>query len=147
MALDPCVRIILCGLSNAVLQAIRGLVQAQLAIVSAQIIALEAQVARYNILANAVQAGANIVVGEIQQIKATANLVPLALIAGCADLGDLNIGINQTIDNFTAGMEAFVQDATRMLSFVDELNLAIASLQATQTLFNEVLATISTCGV
>jgi hypothetical protein len=146
MALDPCVRIILCGLSNAVLQSLRALITPQLAVIQTQITTLTAQALKYDILAKATQALANVVIGKIQEIKAGASLIPLALIAGCTPLGDLNLGIQQSIDQLTASFEAFVQDATRMLSFVDELNLAIASLTEIQNLFQEILQTISTCG-
>lgn len=143
--LNPCVRIILCGLSNAVLLAIRGLITAQIAFVEAQIVTFEAQVAKYDLLAKAAQAAANIAVAEIQQIKAQASLIPLALISNCTPLGDLNLAFQQTIDATTATIESLVADATRILSFMDELNLAIAQLRQVADLYNAVLQVISTC--
>lgn len=146
ITLDPCVRAILCGLSNATLNAIKGLINAQVAIVTAQIAIITAKLLKYDILATAAQAGANIVLGKIEEIRAAASLIPLTLIAGCLDLGNLNLSIQQTIDAFVADFEVFVADAIRLLSFIDELNLLKLAYQEVLDLYQAVLATISLCG-
>lgn len=145
-SLDPCVRAILCGLSNAALAGVKSLITTQLAFVTAQLALITAQLAQYNILATAVQASANFVEGQIQDIRAAANLIPLQLISGCVGLGDLNLSINADIDKATAQFEAFVADATRILSFIDELNLVKEALQQEIDLYNAILSTISLCG-
>lgn len=143
--IDDCVAEILCGLSQAALNALKTLLQTQLAFVEGEILLVEATLLRYNILQAGLSIAANAVEAVIAEIRAEANIVPLSLISSCLPLGNLNIAINGLLDKETASLEAIVNDLSRILSFVDEQNFVLSQLRQTEQLFNKVIAAIQTC--
>ena len=145
MALNPCVQQILCALSGTVLGSLNRLIDTQIAALQTQILIIEAQILQYDILTLPLEAAASLARTQIQNIRNSALLVPLNLIAGCTDLGDFNLGLQKSIDNAVADLDSIVGDLTRVLSFKEELNATVAELNGIIDQFQDILATIETC--
>lgn len=145
VTLNPCVRAIVCALS----QPLRNALQAQLQIartnISAQIFTYRSKVAQYDVLA----AGAQIVVTGAaalrNQLEAATRLIPLTAISGCVDMGDLNLSIQQDIDRAGQKLTDELQGLTRLLSIQDELQDLIDVATANLGIIDAVLTTIGQC--
>lgn len=145
MALNPCVAEILCALSAPVLGALKALIQTQVAEAQITITALSAQINVVNVALLPIEIARDLASDVLERVRSAATLVPLDLIAGCADLGDVNLNLNKTLDQATAEFEFALDEATRLLSFRDELQAQIDSLNLIITQFNDVLLTIEGC--
>lgn len=145
MALNPCVQQILCGLGNAVLSALKGIITAQKAVVTAAIVQAEAQLAIVRITTAPISAAAQVAQQVVDGAHAAANLVPLAILSNCADLGELNISINTSIDSALREVNTILADANRLLSFADELDALVVELNATIAQFDAILDVIALC--
>lgn len=146
MALDVCVRNILCALSAPVLGALSGIIQTQRAALTAQITGLQTQILRLDVAAAPLEAGRVILNQSLGQLRAAASLVPLSLIEGCGDLGQLNINLVASIDQKTAELNETVDELTRVVSFRDELQTVVDEYTAIIEQFDEILLTIQECG-
>ena len=145
MALNPCVKLILCALSGAALNALKSIINAQIAILEAQIVVFKTQLLQYDILAipvEAVQAAANAVVSKV---RSSAALVPLNVISQCADIGNFNLNLQQSITFALGTVNDVLGEATRLLSYKNELNALIALLENVINQFNEILDIIDEC--
>ncbi len=147
MALDPCVKTILCTLSDSVLNTLKSLIDGQVALLQAQIVQFQTQVLQYDVIAIPVQAASTVAVSIINEVRSSAALVPLQVIsaAQCVDLGDFNLDLQQSIDQTLSVAEDFVFEAVRLLSFRDELNAIIAEFNAIITQFTDIQSIIDEC--
>ena len=145
VTLAPCVQTIICALSHAALSALKNIINGQIAILEAQILVFQTQLLQYDILSIpvvAVQAAANAV---INKVKGAANLVPLAAISNCVDLGDFNINLSQSIDIATSTANDILSEATRLLSYKTELAAIVQNLKAAIDQFTAILSVIDQC--
>lgn len=143
--LNPCVKQILCSLSDSALRSIQALIDGQVAILEAQIAVFQAQLLQYDILALpvvAVQQAANAVV---QEVKESAYLIPLNLISQCVDLGFFNLNLQQSIDVALSTTNDLLFELTRLLSYRDELNAIVNELNAAIDQFTNISAIIDAC--
>ena len=145
MALEACVREILCGLSAATLGAVSSIINAQRAILQAQVAALQAELLVLDVATLPLQVAREAALTALNTARSAITIVPLDLIAGCADLGDFNIGIDASLNAATGAVVDIIDDLNRLLSFREELNLLISEFNATIDLFDEVLLVIQEC--
>lgn len=145
MALANCVKEILCTLGDFVLRSLQALINGQIAIVQAQIVTFQTQLIQYDILAIPVQASADIARTFVDQVRNSAFLIPLNLISNCVDLGDFNLNLQQSIDVGLAVFDDLIFEATRLLSFRDDLNAIVGELNALITQFTDISAVIDQC--
>lgn len=147
MALDPCVRQILCALGQASLAAITPILDTQIAALTAQKAAIVAQLVALDVASLPVQAANSLAQGVLTQARSIANLVPLQFVSGCVDLGDLNVGVNTALDSISAEATTVAEDLTRLLSFSEELNALSEEIDELITLFEDIKQEIETCFV
>lgn len=145
MALDPCVKSILCALSAVVLGALQGIINAQVGLLRAQLAILRAELLKYDIAAVPIEIARNAANAILNDARQAAALLPLSLIAECADLGELNINLVAAIDNETERLNDIIDDASAILSFREELNLAILQVERLIEAFEEILQEIAEC--
>jgi len=143
--LSPCVRQILCALS----QPLRNALTAQLTLarseLQAQLVILQAKVAQYEVLAVGARIVAAVAQAALAQVQAAANLLPLSLISNCTDLGDVNVSVRQNIDRVSQDLVVATQKLTRVLSVSDELADAINVINEQISLLNAVLDAAGAC--
>jgi len=145
MALNPCVKQILCALGNATLSSLNGLIQAQLLILDAKIIELDAELAVLDVLTFPLTALGAAAAEAVNAATASLSLVPLNLIAGCADLGDLNVNLTQILDNANADLQDYIVDINRKLSLKEELVALKDLLASIRQQFLDIQLTIAEC--
>jgi hypothetical protein len=147
MAFEACVQQILCSLSESALNDTQNLIDGQITLLQTQIAAYQTQLLQYDLIAPLIIASRNAAQTIVDQGKDVARFIPLRLIEDCADLGNLTEDIQASIGNalYTADDLAF--EATRLLSYreelnaiVNELNAAIEELTDFRVLIDECLA-------
>lgn len=143
--LNPCVKQILCTLGDAALRSVQGLIDGQTALVQAQIVQYQQQALQYDVLGIPVQAAQAAAQAIVDEVKSSIFLIPLNAIANCADLGDFNLGLTQTIDVANSAAEDFLGEATRLLSYGDELNALINDLNNIIDQFTDIRSVIDQC--
>jgi flagellin-like hook-associated protein FlgL len=144
---SSCVREIVCSLSQPAIGLLNGILSTQITLLQSQVVAISAQLLTFDVLQAPVVVANAAAQTALQQVKEIVNIVPLNLIGQCADLGNVNLGLNRSIDGISAELEAITQDATRLLSFREELVSLQNELNATIDLFQAVQQVIATCGV
>lgn len=145
MALDPCVSSILCGLSASVLSALQSILATQRAVVLEQIGQAQAQLAIADVATLPVEGARAGAAAVLEQVRAAAQLVPLNLISGCTDLGDFNIGLNDSLAAANAELTDITDDLNALLSFKNELNAIIDNGNLLIAQFNAIEAVIQEC--
>ena len=145
MALNPCVKQILCGLSDATLRTLQSLINGQVAILQAQIVVYQTQLLQYDVLALPVEAARAAAQAVVDKVRNSAYLIPLNLISNCVDLGKFNLNLQQSIDVATAVADDYLYETTRLLSYRDDLNALIAELNAAVTQFTDISSVIDQC--
>lgn len=145
MTLTNCVKQVLCGLSAAVQNALVALIKgyiAQLDLYKAQ---LEAKLVYLAMLSTPPQVLNSLAQTALSEIKAGANIVPLDLVGRCFQVGELNEAIQENLNIVLADANTIANDLSRLLSFRDEVEEAIADVQAVIDLYTEIVATIDAC--
>lgn len=145
MALDPCVKNIVCTLSVPVLTSLKALVEAQISITQSLLAQLQARSVTLGIQLVPIQVARDAAVAVLNESQSIANLLPLSLIEGCADLGSLQVNLTSAVQQATSAVADLADDATRTLSLQNELNLEIASLNTQLTDFNDFVTVIDEC--
>lgn len=145
MALNPCVKQILCALGQATLNALNTLIVAQIARIDAQIAVFKAQILALDVLILPLQAVKSIAEAAVQAARQSLGLVPLSLIAGCVDLGDFNINLVQTLEDKNAELQDTLTDINRKISIREDLNALVAELDAIREQFADIRVTIAEC--
>jgi hypothetical protein len=143
----PCVREILCTLSQAVLGALDGIITSGIGFLTAQQAAITAQLLALDVAALPVQFVFNEATKLIEEVRSYANLVPLNLLGACADLGDLATSLNDTLDLGLAEAETIKNDIVSLLSFKEELNLLNQEITDTLAYYEDIKDIIATCAV
>lgn len=145
MTVESCVKVILCGLGQAALGALQGIIEAQVTALQAQKSILTSQLLALDVAKIPVEAGFAAATAIIDEVRSAGNLVPINIIAGCADLGDMMTRINDTIDQTLAEAETIKNDAVSLLSFAEELAALNNEIDDTLALYQDVLDVLSTC--
>jgi len=143
--LDPCVREILCGLSHAVLRTMQGIIDGQVAILQAQIVLIQTQILQYDVLAIPVEITRAAAQAVIDTVRQSVVLIPLNLISNCVDLGDFNLNLSQSLDLATSVVDDISFEATRLLSYRDELNSLISELNGAIDQFTDIRSVMDQC--
>lgn len=144
--LADCVREILCGLSQPVISALNGAIQALLLPIDAQILFVQSQLLMLDVVTLPISIAAEAIGGLLEQIRAAADILPLNLAVACIDLGSLNLNISAQIDRLTADLAEYEQKLTRMLSFKEELAAVIEALNQIKDQYLAVQLVLQTCG-
>lgn len=143
--LAPCVKQILCSLSDSALRSVQGLIDGQVAILEAQIAVYQAQILQYDILGLPVQAAQAAAQQIVDEVKESAFLIPLNAISQCVDLGLFNLNLQQSIDVALSAANDFLFEATRLLSYSEELNYLVSELNNAIDQFTNISAVIDQC--
>jgi hypothetical protein len=128
-----------------VLRSLQALINGQITILQAQIVVYQTQLLQYDVLALPVEAAQTAAQAIVNRVKNAAHLIPLDLISGCPDLGKFNLSLQQSIDVATAVADDFLFEATRLLSYRDDLNALITELNAAITQFTDINNIIDQC--
>lgn len=145
MALDQCVKEIICTLSNAALNSLNSLIDGQKSLLQAQITAYQTQLLQYNIIAPAVQASKDAAQLVVDKARSITNLIPLNLISECVDLGDFYVNISGMTDLTIGYADDLAFEAVRLLSYEDELNAIINEFNETIDQLTEIQLIIDEC--
>lgn len=145
MALDPCVKQILCALSDSALRSVQGLIDGQVAILEAQIAVYQTQILQYDILSLPVVATQQALQQVVDEVKESAFLIPLNAISQCADLGKFNLNLQQSIDVALGATNDVLFELTRLLSYKEELNFLVSELNNAIDQFTNISAIIDQC--
>lgn len=143
--LNPCVRRILCGLGESVLNALQALIDGQIAMIQAQIVVYQTQLLQYDVLAIPVEATRAGVQALVDKVRGSAFLIPLNLMSDCVDLGGFNLNLQQSIDVAVAVADDLLYEAARLLSYRDDLNAIVGELNGLITQFTDIKEVISGC--
>jgi hypothetical protein len=143
--LNPCVKKILCGLSSAALNALQSVIDGQVALIQAQIVVYQTQLLQYDVLAIPVEVAQQVAQSYIDKVRNSAILLPLNLITECVDLGNFNLNLQQSIDVALATADDLAYEATRLLSYRDDLNAIVQELNAALTQFTDIKTIIGEC--
>ena len=151
MALDPCVRVILCGLGSAAIAALRPVIETAQTAANVQLGVLRAQLTALDVYLVPVQEVLSAAQQAVSLVRQTTDLIPTSLGAGlgpCLDLGQLKIGVvGAVVRDAEARFADLSAQALRILSIKDELEAAIQALESLFGLCTEVLAVIEDCAV
>lgn len=145
MALDPCVRIILCPLGSAVIGAVNSLISLFLVQIDAQILAAQALLIQVNVIvlpARAAAAAAQLVLNEA---RSAADIIPSEIIGDCLTLGTFKVDIRRTIEGAMADVADFKRRAELALSFEDELEALIDELNAIRARYADFQLELTAC--
>lgn len=145
MALDPCVRSILCTLSTPVLNSLRTLVTGQVTQITALLNVLQARSVTLGIQLIPVEIARDAAVAVLDESQSIINLLPVSLIEGCGDLGSLQQDLSDSVAQATAAVNDFADDATRLLSLQGEVSAEIAEVNARLARASEFLDLIDVC--
>lgn len=143
--LSSCVKQILCSLSDSALRSIQTLIDGQIAILEAQIAVFQVQLLQYDILSLPIQASQQAANAVVQEVKESAFLIPLNQISQCVDLGIFNLNLQQSIDVALSTANDLLFEATRLLSYRDELNDIINELNTSIDQFTSISTIIDAC--
>lgn len=143
--LNPCVKTILCSLSDAVLASIQALIDGQVALLQAQIVIFQTQLLQYDILSIPIEVTRAAADAIVSKVKESIALIPLNAISNCVDLGDFNLNLQQSIDVSLSVADDLLYEATRLLSFKEELNAIINELNNAISQFTDIRGIIDQC--
>jgi len=145
MALNPCVRTILCTLSNPALQVIENAVNAQITFAQTQIIVYQTQLAALEIQLIPLKAARRVAQQVVSTAIGVTQLIPLEIISDCADLGTFNINVSQLANRKLNDALALIDEFSRAISFQQELQLLVDELQGVVAQFEDLKLTIEEC--
>lgn len=143
--MDACVKAILCPLGSGVLEALNGILAAQVAVLEAQVAAITAQLVVLEVQLVVPAALRTVAVAVVDEVRAVGNLVPVALMADCLELGALSLGLNAALDSTVAAADRLIASVNRTLAFKAELEAERDAILATIAQFGEIRLAIAEC--
>lgn len=148
MALEDstCAQAILCALAAPVRNALVALAEKYRALVQLELAAVTAKLAALGIVLAPVEAVRNTIEDTANAVREGAQVLPLAAIGGCLELGDLNIGLERTVQPIVDEANAVLDDLERLLSLREELEFIEQELVALDALLGQAIDLIGTCG-
>jgi hypothetical protein len=81
----------------------------------------------------------------VDEVKESAFLIPLNAISQCVDLGLFNLNLQQSIDVALGAANDFLYEATRLLSYSEELNFLVNELNNAIDQFTDISSIIDQC--
>ena len=145
MAVDACVKAILCPLGGAVLGALNGIISAQVAFLQAQVITITGQLLTLEVQLVPITVAQGLAASAVAAVRSAGNLVPVGVMAGCFDLGDMTLKLNASLDSSLAAVNRILNEANRSLSFKAELEALRDDINATIAKFQDIQLAISEC--
>lgn len=145
MAVQECVKTILCPLGNSVLSALNGIISAQVAFLQGELAVITAQLVTLEVQLLPIQVVRGVANAAVAEVRAAGNLVPVAIMADCFDLGDMQMKLNASLDASVASVNQILNEANRILSFKAELEAEVAEIQATIEKLNGIKFALSEC--
>ena len=145
MALNPCVAAILCGLSGAILNSLKSLIEVQIRFLQSQVAIAQAQLLQLDVAAIPLEIARNAANDILERARGVATLVPFGLIEGCIDLGDLNLDLVASLDFATAEFNDLVDELTQLLSYREEVAALVEELNELIGSFREIVLVIEAC--
>ena len=145
MALNPCVKLLLCALGSGTLAAIRAVLEGQIAALNAEIVLLTTRLGIENVNVAPITAAEAEIQKRIDEVLAWSDLVPLDRLGACADIGLLNVNIHKKVDEALAEAHYVLDDFLRLLAFRDELQALIAEAEARLNFLEDVQLALEGC--
>lgn len=145
MALNPCVKNVICTLSLPVLVSLKTIIVSSTAQLQSVLAVLQARSITLGLEVLPAELARDAALAVLQEAQSVANLLPLSLIEGCADLGTLQQDLSNGVAQATSAVESFANDATRTLSLKTEVDLGIDELSAAISRQNEFVTIIDEC--
>lgn len=145
MALDPCVKNVICTLSLPVLTGLRAIIVSSVAEMQSALTLLQAQSITLGLETLPIALARNAANAVLQETQSIVNLLPLSLIEGCADLGTLQRDLSDGVAQATSAVDNWAKDATRTLSLKAEVDLGAGELAAALGRQTEFLTAIDEC--
>lgn len=145
MAVEACVKAILCPLGNSVLSALNGIITSQVALLEAQVVTITAQIVVLEVQLVPVTAAQALANNAVAAVRSAGNLVPVAVMAGCFDLGDMQVKLDESLDASLAAVNRVLEEANRALSFKAELEQLRDEINATIAKLGEIQLAIAEC--
>lgn len=145
MALDACVKNVLCTLAVPVLQSLDALIVALQAQLSIQLSAVAVAKLVLAVALAPVEGALELAQAVRDQFNVAYTLLPANLMNGCIDLGDIMQRVNDVTSIATGEIDDFITDANRLLSEQDALNALEIDLNLTTVKFTEFRDVIAEC--
>lgn len=145
MALDACVKNVLCGLDGALRTALQTAINTAKVALQAQLASLQAALTVLDITLAPVELIKDALTLVKDQANALNKLLPTNLFNGCVDLGNLVQGINLANLNGLGGLENALKDASRLLGARDEIEGEIAAINKQLETIGEIESIFSEC--
>lgn len=143
--LNPCVKQILCSLSDSALRSVKALINGQISLIEAQITVYQTQILQYDLLSVPIEAAQQAAQAVVDEVRDSAFLIPLNAISGCVDLGSFNLNLQQSIDVALSSADDLLYEAKRLLSYSEELNAIVNELNAAIDQFGSISTIIDQC--
>lgn len=147
MPLDPCVKSVLCTLGVPVLNALDTLVQSYIVAIDLQLAAISTHLTSLQIQLIPVNAFVDLATVVLEEAKSVTNFIPVRLMEGCADMGDIMQDINGIVDADLASLRDQLTDAVRITAIETELQAIQNELNTTSIEFTELRTLINECVV
>jgi hypothetical protein len=145
MALDACVKNIVCALGANVISALNAILDAQKVVLTAQLDAIAAQLVIINIATVPVQIAKDAAQEVADAALSVTNLVPMQTMEGCEDIGQVLDDIRDTVEADLATVNNLLNDLNRKLSFKAELEAAQEFIQEKIDRINEFQLELEAC--
>lgn len=147
MAVERCVKDLLCALSGSTIDTLKGLITQYRAALATQITVLQTQLIKLDVLTLPQQLANELAQTAIQEVRSGAdNIIANIPLADCLALSEVTEAIQTNIDVTLAEANAIVEDLNRLLSRRAEVEALIAALEEKRTLYLDVLTALDECG-
>ena len=145
MALNPCVKRIICPLGDAFIGAVNALITLFLAQIDAQIAAAQAALAVVEIQLTPIRVAAAAAQTVLNQARAASDIIPAGLAGDCLSLGEFVVDIRKTIETTIADIADFSRELQQMFSFQDELQALVDELNAIRDRYGDFQLELQAC--
>lgn len=145
MALDPCVKAIICPLGSAVTGALNGIIASQVVFLQTQVATITAQLAVLEMQLLPITTAQSLANTALAAVRSAGNLVPMSVLAGCFAAGDMMLKLNASLDLSVAAVNRILNEANRTLSFKAELEQTRDEINATIAKLQEIQVAIGSC--
>ena len=145
MALNPCVKDILCSLGAPALGALNALIVETESNLNSLKSQLQVRGVTLGIQESIIGTANQAVQSTLEGAGSVTNLLPLASIQGCAPLGDLQQVLQGSVEQAAAAADELTTDAIRATSVSGEVNARIAEIDTELSFLQSVKDVINEC--
>lgn len=144
--MSPCFAAILCALGAPIISSLKATLIAQIVVLNGQVASLTATLAILDIQLLPLTVARNLAIQARDTIRSAGDLVPVAIMADCADIGDMMGIIDESTEEALAAINLKINQVNRSLSFKAEIEARIDQLNAYVARINDMILGLEVCG-